>query len=73
MKKSSLVLYSNQFKGFLRIEEVRQGGELVSMTLKFGDVSEATTFPSIKDVEDFKKYYCMGVNYQWELRSYSPR
>lgn len=64
MKK--IILYSNTFKGYLRVYQKKSGGQVFGLELKFDqDKQNATQFETRKDKEHFLENYCIGVNYDF--------
>lgn len=67
MKTKKIILYSETFKGYLRIYEIKQGKKVTGLELKFSsNKNEATTFPTQYDKNTFINSYCIGVNYQFK-------
>lgn len=65
--ENKLVLYSETFKGYVRISEKTIGGKRIGINIKFTkDIQAATTFGNEKDITHFIENFAIGVNYQFK-------
>ena len=67
MKK--IVLYSQTFKGYVRLSNKLIGGKIIGLVINFTDnLKDATTFKSENDKIDFIKNYAIGVDYKFQTK-----
>lgn len=69
MKNKEIVLYSETFKGYVRLIEKRSGQERVGLVIEFTqDKLAATTFRDEESKNHFIENFAIGVNYKFKTK-----